>query len=105
MMSEIIKKPPTLEQLREKREAILALAEEHGAENVRVFGSIVRGEAQENSDVDFLVRWDYARISSWGGVGLDMALQALLGCKVDIISENGLSPLLKERILQEAITL
>jgi uncharacterized protein len=91
--------------LREKREVILALAEEHGAENVRIFGSVVRGEAQENSDIDFLVRWYYARISSWGGVSLDMALQTLLGCKVDIVSENGLSLLLKDRILQEAIAL
>lgn len=60
------------------RERILELAEEHGATDVRIFGSIARGEGHENSDIDFLVKWDYQRVSAWGGVGFDSALENLL---------------------------
>lgn len=95
----------TLADLREKRDEILALAERHGAYNVRIFGSIARDEATSNSDIDLLVSWDYEHISSWGGVGFDADLEALLGISVDVISENGLSPLIKDQILQEAIPL
>lgn len=97
--------PPTLETLRAYRDEILALARQHGAQNVRVFGSVARGEAKPGSDIDLLVTWDYARVSAWGGVGFDMALEALLGVPVDVISENGLSPLLRTQILAEAVPL
>jgi predicted nucleotidyltransferase len=95
-MSDASHDPPTFETLRARREEILKLAEEHGAYNVRVFGSVARGETTPESDIDFLVRWDYGRVSAWGGVGLDLDLEALLGHSVDVVSENGLSPLLKE---------
>ncbi len=91
--------------LKDKREEILRLAEEHGAYNVRLFGSVARGEAGPESDVDFLVEWDYARMSSWGGIGLNLALEELLGCKVDVISEKNLHPRIKKRVLQEAAPL
>lgn len=96
---------PTLEALRARRDEILALAEQHGAFNVRVFGSVARGESTPESDVDLLVRWDYSRISAWGGVGFDLDLRSLLGCSVDVVSEQGLSPLMKAQILHEAIPL
>lgn len=102
-MSDKTRTAPTLEELRARRDEIIALAQQHGAYNVRVFGSVARGDATAESDVDLLVCWDYGRVSAWGGVGLDIALEALLGCRVDVVSENGLSPLLKNHILREAI--
>jgi len=51
----------------DKRQAVLELAEKHGARNIRVFGSVARGEAGPDSDIDLLVEWDMARISAWGG--------------------------------------
>lgn len=54
----------TLDDLRKRRDDILALAKQHGASHVRVFGSVARGDATHQSDVDFLVRWDYTRVSS-----------------------------------------
>lgn len=57
----------TLEELRAQREQIVTLAAQHGASNVRVFGSIVRGEASEDSDIDLLVDQDWTRLSGWGG--------------------------------------
>lgn len=104
-MSDIIKPPPTLEELRAHREEILRLAEQHGAFNVRVFGSVARGDAGPESDIDLLVEWDYTRISAWGGVGFELALQELLGRKVDVVSEKWLNPRLRDRILHEAVPL
>jgi predicted nucleotidyltransferase len=89
----------------DKRQEILQLAEKHGATNVRIFGSVARGEAGPDSDVDFLVDWDYSRLSPWGGVGFDLDLQELLGREVDVVSGKWLHPLLRERILHEAIPL
>ncbi|MBC8099620.1 MAG: nucleotidyltransferase family protein [Armatimonadetes bacterium] len=96
---------PTLAALRAQREAILALAAQHGAYDVRVFGSVARGDAHPGSDIDLLVRWDYTRISAWGGVGLDMALADLLGVQVDVLSEQGLSPLFQTHVLKDAVPL
>lgn len=93
------------EILRAKRDTILQLAEKHGATNVRVFGSVARGEAREDSDVDFLVDWDYERVSSWGGAELFEALETLLGRSVDIATENQLRPRMRERILKESVPL
>jgi predicted nucleotidyltransferase len=105
-MAEARKRSPGVDNLLAgKREEILRLAEKHGARNVRVFGSTVRGETSEDSDIDFLVDWDYARISAWGGIGLMMELEELLGRKVDLVSSRALHPLLRDRILQEAIPL
>jgi predicted nucleotidyltransferase len=91
--------------LKDKREEILRAAEKHGASNLRVFGSVARGEATENSDVDFLVDWDYAHISAWGGAGLFEELEALLGRRVDIATEQQLRPGMKERILKDSVPL
>lgn len=91
--------------LQEKREDILAVAAKHGAFNVRVFGSVSRGEETETSDIDLLVDYDLHKISAWFPGGLLMDLQDLLDRKVDIVTEQGLSHLIKERVLAEAKSL
>lgn len=93
------------EILADKREEILRLASAHGATNVRIFGSVARGEANETSDVDFLVDWDYARISSWGGAGFGEALESLLGRPIDVATEKQLRPAMRERVLRECVPL
>ncbi len=93
------------ELLADKRDEILALATKHGAYNVRVFGSVARGEATAESDVDFLIDYDLKRISPWFPAGLMLDLEKLLDRKVDVVSENSLHYFLKDRILQEAIPL
>ncbi len=93
------------ELLKEKREDILAVAAQHGAFNVRVFGSVSRGEETEYSDIDLLVDYDLAKIPAWFPGGLLMDLQDLLDRKVDIVTEQGLSHLIKDRVLAEAKSL
>jgi uncharacterized protein len=87
--------------LQEKCEDILAIAAKHGAFNVRVFGSVSRGEDTENSDIDLLVDYDLQRVSAWFPGGLLMDLQDLLDRKVDIATEQGLSHFIKDRVLAE----
>ncbi len=91
----------TLEQLREKREALIALADRHKAENVRVFGSVARGEENENSDVDILVHFRQGA-SLFDLMDLKEDTEELLGIAVDVVSDRGLSPYLANRILSEA---
>ena len=95
---------PTLTQLRGRREEILRTAARHGAHDVRVFGSVVRGEAHGSSDVDLLVRLDEDR-SLLDHVALKQDLEELLGTQVDVVTERALHRLLRDRILQEAIPL
>lgn len=92
------------ELLREKREDILRMAAKHGAYNIRVFGSVARGEAKADSDVDFLIDVG-ANHSSWFPVGLIFDLEELLERKVDIATENNLHWYIKERVLKEAVWL
>lgn len=87
-----------------KRPEILRAAARHGARNVRVFGSFVRGEAGSDSDLDLLVQMDDGR-SLLDLVGLWQDLEELLGRRVDVVSEGGLSPHLRGRILSEAVPL
>lgn len=85
-----------------KRKNILSLARQHGAASIRIFGSVARGEERPNSDVDFLVRMEKGRsLLDMGGLLMD--LQNLLGCKVDVVSENGLRHRIKDHVLQEAM--
>jgi len=95
----------TIEQLvHEKRDEIQRIGARHGARNIRVFGSVARGEARNDSDIDFLV--DTGPVtSSWFPAGLVLDLEDALGCKVEVVTEKGLSPFLKERVLQEAVPL
>ena len=85
----------------ERREQVLELAERHGATNVRIFGSFARGEARPDSDVDILVSIKPGR-SYFDFVALWQDLEELLERKVDVVSERGMSPYLRGRILAEA---
>jgi len=92
------------EILRQKREEILRIAAKHGARNVRVFGSVARGEADEKSDVDFLVEFEPGR-SLLDHAGLLVDLQRLLGCRVDVVTQKGLRERIRARVLREAVAL
>ena len=87
------------------REEILRIAARYGATNIRAFGSVVRGEATAESDLDLLVTWDYDRMGDWGSAGLWEELALLLGRRVDITSERGLSPFIRDEVLREAVPL
>ena len=92
------------DQIKSNRLAILRLAEKYGARNVRIFGSVARDEADENSDVDFLVEMEPGR-SLFDMGGLLMDLQELLGREVDVVTERGLKERIRARVLKEAIPL
>ena len=91
----------TLEQVRDKREVLIALANRCKAENVRVFGSVARGEANEESDLALLVHFRDGA-SLFDLIDLKEEAEKLLGLDVDVVSDGGLSPYLKDRILNEA---
>jgi predicted nucleotidyltransferase len=92
------------EVLKEKREEILRIAAIYGARNIRVFGSIARGDADEQSDVDFLVEMEPGRsLFDMGGLLAD--LESLLQRRVDIVTERGLKKRIRDRVLQEAVPL
>jgi len=85
----------------EQREQILSLAAKYGASHVRVFGSVVCGTADKDSDIDFLVDMQPGR-SLFDLGGLLMDLQKLLNCKVDLVTEKGLHWYIREKVLKEA---
>ena len=92
----------TLETLRrEKRAAIVQLGQRYGARNIRVFGSVARGDNQASSDVDFLVEFDKGR-TLFDLIGLRLDLHDLLGVEVDIVTPNSLR-YIRERVLAEAV--
>jgi len=94
----------TLDLLKAKREDILRLAALRGARNLRVFGSVARGEEDSASDVDFIVDMEPGKsLLDLGGLLMD--LQELLGRSVDIVTEQGLKARLRDRVLQEAVPL
>jgi len=92
------------ELLQAKREDILHTASKYGAYNVRVFGSVARGEADSKSDIDLLVDMEPGR-SLLDLSGLLIDLEDLLGCNVDVVTEKGLRDRIRERVLREAVTL
>lgn len=94
----------TDELLKEKREEILRTASKHGAGNVRVFGSVARGEARPDSDVDLLVEVGPDRTPFFPG-GLIADLEELLGKKVQVVTQEGLHWYIRERVLEEAVAL
>jgi hypothetical protein len=87
--------------LNEKRTAILETAKQHGARNVRIFGSVARGEDDEQSDLDLLVEMESGR-SLLDHAALLLDLEKLLGRKVDVLSEKGIKARIGERVLREA---
>ncbi len=83
------------------RNEILALATKHGAKNIRVFGSVARGEATDTSDLDLLVSVGPKCTPFFPG-GLIADLQDLLACNIDVVTENALHKLIRDQILAEA---
>lgn len=90
--------------LREKREEILRLCAKYGVLDVRIFGSAARGEADEQSDLDLLVTLEPGRTLLDLG-GFQYELEQLLGCRVDVVTEKGLKPRIRERVLNKAVPL
>ena len=93
-----------LVSLRQKRAQVLEIATRYGAYNIRVFGSVARGDADEQSDIDILVSLEPGRsLMDLGGLLYD--LRSLIGVDVDVVTENGLRPRIREQVLHEAIPL
>ena len=90
--------------LKEKREEILRICAKYGARNVRVFGSVVRGEADEMSDIDLLVELEPGR-SLFDLGGLQYELERVLGCRVVVVTDRGLKERVRLRVLKEAVPL
>jgi predicted nucleotidyltransferase len=94
----------TLQALRKERDRILDISARHGASNIRVFGSVARGEAGPTSDVDFLVDLEPERsYFDLGGLWTD--LEELLGCRVEVLTQDELHWYIRDRILKEAVPL
>lgn len=89
------------ELLGERREALLRIAAAHGARNVRVFGSAARGEAGPDSDLDLLVELEPG-VTLLRHAAMARELTALLGRPVHVVSDRGLRPRVRERVLREA---
>jgi predicted nucleotidyltransferase len=94
----------TGELLSRHREAVLEIAQRYGLCDIRIFGTVARGEAGKDSDGDFIVKFEPGR-SLFDQGGLLMDLQKLLGVRVDIISEDGIRPRWREYLNQEAVPL
>jgi hypothetical protein len=90
--------------LKARREEILKVCARYGARNVRFFGSVARGEADEQSDIDLIVDFEPGR-SLLDHAGLWLELQELLGVKVDVVSSRGIKSRIRERVLREGIPL
>jgi hypothetical protein len=93
-----------LNDILNRREEILRIASRHGAHDVRLFGSVVRGEAGKDSDVDFLVRLDEDR-SLIDHIALAQDLEDFFGCKVDVVTEDALHRFVRDHVLAEAVPL
>lgn len=94
----------TREEILQKRELILRAAEQHGARDIRIFGSVARNEATTASDIDVLVHMDRER-SLLDRIALIQELQDLLQCKVDVVNDRALDPVIRDHVLAEAVPL
>jgi predicted nucleotidyltransferase len=94
----------TREEIQRRRDEILRIAARHGAHDIRIFGSIARGDATESSDLDMVVRFEPNRSLMDHG-GLIMDLRDLLGIEVDVISEAGMRDRFRKHVLEGAIRL
>ncbi len=89
------------EVLRERRDEIHRIAAKHGVTSLRVFGSVARGEARPDSDIDLLIETGPVT-SSWFPAGLIIDLEQLLGRRVEVVTERALNPALRDAVLREA---
>lgn len=94
----------TLEKIKAKKTDILQASHRYHAENVRIFGSVVRGEETEHSDIDFLVSF-LPGASLFDQAGLIEELGKLLDRKVDVVSDRAINPHIKKKIMDEALPL
>lgn len=90
--------------LKNKREEILRIAAAHGAQNIRVFGSMSRDEAGPRSDLDNLVKLEPGR-SLLDIIAIKQDLEDLIGCEVDVVTEDAISPYMREQVLKETVSL
>jgi uncharacterized protein len=90
--------------LQHRRDEILRIAASHGARDVRIFGSMARGEARPDSDIDILVKLNPGR-SLLDIVAIKQDLEDLMGCEVDVVTEAAISPYIREEVLREAVSL
>lgn len=88
--------------LKEKRDDILRVTAKYGASNVRVLGSVARGDPDDASDTDFLVELESGR-SLFDLGGLQAELETTLGCRVDVVTERGLKQRIRGRVLRKAV--
>jgi predicted nucleotidyltransferase len=93
-----------LNRLMMRRNEILQIASQHGAHNLRIFGSQVKGTSRIDSDIDVLVEFEKGR-SLLDRIALIQDLEDLLGIKVDVVTEKALHPVIRDQILQEAVSL
>jgi len=94
----------TFEALHTQRDRVLEVAQRHGVTSIRVFGSVARGEETVESDIDFLVTTG-PTVSSWFPARLILDLEELLGRHIDIVTEAGLNPHIRDQVLAEAVAL
>jgi predicted nucleotidyltransferase len=95
----------TLDEIRSGyRNQIVAAAEKRGARNVRIIGSVARGDQRHDSDIDFLVDFEPGR-SLLDLTGLWLDLEAVRGCKVDVVSSRGLKPRLASEVTRDVVSL
>jgi len=92
------------DHIRNRREEIIAIAGRYGASDIRIFGSVARGDAGEQSDLDLIVRFEPGRSLLDHG-GLVMDLRELLGRRVDVIDEEAMKPRFRDHVMKEAIPL
>jgi hypothetical protein len=92
------------EIMRAKRQEIMRIASRHGARSIKVFGSVVRGEAGPDSDVDLLVDLEPGR-TLMDHVALTQDLEDILGCRVDVVENQALHRRIRDRVLSEAVAL
>jgi hypothetical protein len=94
----------TLQSILSQRDAILEIARQYGASDIRIIGSVARGDTTDASDLDLIVRFESGRSLLDHG-GLVMDLRELLGTKVDVIDEEGMRPRFRQHVMKEAIPL
>jgi len=93
-----------IDLLQSQKEAVLEVAQRHGVTSIKVFGSVARGDESSESDIDLLVTTG-PKVSPWFPAGLILELEELLGRHIDIVTESGLNPLLRDQVLTEAVAL